>query len=101
MKQRILLSLLLLLVTGCAYRGPANWAATGGSKADGTVLMWHKMDQAQYSDQQCLAEALRRCQSWGYGKAEPFGATVTKCNLANAFGCLDGDITRNYQCLDK
>lgn len=101
--------LLSALFFGCASMFQKivqkDWAAEGGSKADGTVRLfyqyaWEEIPEA--SDEQGLQVAIERCKAWGYTKAEAFGAVTKKCQQYGPTiagqGCLDTWVTKEYQC---
>lgn len=101
---------LALVATGCAKPVTKMWQAAGGSRADATVEVGFEYnpqrEQPQVNDQQALAEAVRRCQSWGYADAEPFGMTKNICQRFDPmpFGgvvCGSMLVTRQYQCLGR
>ena len=79
-------------------------AATGGSKADASVEMAYNTGLFHPAEPDWSAATLtatKRCQAWGYSKAEGFDGTTTQCHNRNGYGqCLDGTVTRTYQCLN-
>lgn len=91
----------LICLTGCAVQ--KEWAATGGSRADGTVDLAYEygaFEKPQLNDAQGVDLAASTCAGWGYAKSQPFGGNLTKCEMANAYGnCLRTLVTRKYQCM--
>lgn len=101
---------LALVAAGCAKPVLKQWAASGGSRADATVEVGYEYnpqtERPEANDQQALAEAIRRCQAWGYSDAEPFGMTKNICQRFDPmpFGgvvCGSMLVTRQYQCLGR
>lgn len=94
---------LLALSTGCATQ--KDWAATGGSKADGIIKLSYEVgefEKPQLSESQGLKLAIRRCSTWGYNSAEAFGGVTRTCNQFGGFGgCARWMVTKEYQCLNK
>ena len=102
MKIFVALSL-AVLVAACTTQRVVP-VATGGSKADASVEMgyntglFHPTEPDWPSAQ---ITATKRCQAWGYSKAEGFDGVSTQCHQRNGYGqCLDATVTRTYQCLD-
>ena len=87
-------------VTGCATR--LDWAATGGSRADGVVRLSYEHGEfqtPQLDDTQAVNLAARRCQTWGYSGAEAFGGVTRQCNQMGGFGgCARWVVTKEFQC---
>ena len=94
-------SLSLIFLSGCA--AVTDMAATGGSRADGTVEMSYQYNDFQpvkIDHQKALQSATRRCQSWGYKSAESFDNGLKTCVSPAAFGgCNAYRVTVQYQCL--
>lgn len=91
---------LLLLVCGCATK--KDMVATGGSRADGTVMLSYEigsMQKAELDPGQGLTTARQRCQAWGYSDAEAFGGETRQCQAPSQYGCLQWLVSVNYQCL--
>lgn len=95
---------------GCAKPVHKDWAASGGSRADATVevgFTYHPpSEKPQTNETQGLEEALKRCKSWGYTNAEPFGLYKEQCQqwAMTIFGpgaCINMLVTRQYQCLGQ
>lgn len=95
---------------GCAKPVAKMWEASGGSRADATVEVGFvfnpELEIPQMSDAQALAEAVKRCQAWGYADAEPFGMIKRQCQQFRPapFGgtiCTNMYVTRQYQCLGR
>ena len=73
----------------------------GGSKADGTVIMGASIggfDKIDWSGADDIA--LTRCKAWGYSEVEAFTGTQTQCTYMGAYGCVQSDVTRSFQCID-
>ncbi len=89
-----------ILITGCATT--KDWAATGGSRADGVVRLSYEvseMESAQVSESQAIEVSSRRCKVWGYSGAEAFGGVTRNCNQRGGFGgCSRWVVTKEYQC---
>lgn len=104
MKKQYLLSLLIFttVLSGCGGSVVNNWEATGGSRADATIKLSHHYgfgSQIQVTEQQAIDLAVRRCAIWGYSGAEAFGGEITTCNQMDRYlGCIDGIVTKEYQC---
>jgi hypothetical protein len=88
-----------VLFSGCAVQ--KTMEATGGSRADGTVKLSYefgmfqvpKIDMAQGTQ-----AAARRCTSWGYTGAEPFGGQTKTCNGYGGGSCNSWLVTVEFQC---
>lgn len=102
MKKLILISLLL---SGCTHQVHKEWLALGGSKSDGTVKLGYNqkhLERFQIPKSQAIELATSKCKKWGYKNAEPFGSQIENCKEVNPYvGCVDLDITAEFQCLDK
>ncbi len=89
-----------LLSSGCAVQ--KNWAATGGSRSDGTIRLSYEVgefEQANLSERQAVLLATKRCRVWGYKGAEAFGGVTRQCNRFGGFnGCANWTVTKEYQC---
>lgn len=76
--------------------------STGGSKADASVEMTYGVSYLQAVKPDWVAaqrDALKRCQAWGYSTAEAFDGVRKSCTLRGTYGnCLEGTVTRAYQC---
>ena len=85
---------------GCAAQ--KQWAATGGSRADGTVELafeYGEFEKPEIDEQQGVDLAAARCGRWGYTGSEPFGSAMNKCEMVGGYGnCLRWLVTRTYQC---
>lgn len=92
----------VLAVAGCAT--VSQMAATGGSRADGVVRLSFEaglFDKIAIDETSALATARRRCSTWGYSDAEPFGGVTRQCNAMSTYGCTRWFITKEYQCLSS
>jgi hypothetical protein len=88
--------ILAVLVTGCATQKILQ--ASGGSKADGTVMLTYQVgpfEQPVVDYQQALLLAKEKCRAWGYKDAEPFGAEERTCLDG---GCDFFRVDVPYQC---
>lgn len=88
-------------ITGCAHT-KKEWAATGGSRADGVVKLSFQFRPFEYpeaSAQQGLELAKSKCLAWGYKNAEAFGGVIQTCNDQDSRGCNSWLVTAEYQCL--
>ena len=86
-------------LAGCVSQ--KDWAATGGSRSDGTVKIsyeYGKLEIPQVDEQQGNVIAKSRCSAWGYSGAEAFGGSVKVCNQSSLHGCDGWLVTREYQC---
>jgi hypothetical protein len=89
----------MLLVSGCAVQ--KTMQATGGSRADGTVKLSYEFGMFQVPTvdmAQGTAAAVRRCASWGYSGAEPFGGQTKTCNGYGGGNCNSWLVTVEFQC---
>jgi hypothetical protein len=88
-----------IAMSGCAVQ--KTMEATGGSRADGTVKLSYEFglfQQPQVDMAQGTAAALRRCNSWGYTGAEPFGGQTKVCNGYGSGSCNSWLVTVEFQC---
>jgi YecR-like lipoprotein len=87
-------------LSGCAVQ--KEWAATGGSRADGTVELayeYGEFQEPEVDDTQGAELAASRCAVWGYTGSSAFGGVMRKCQAFGGYGnCLSWLVTRNYQC---
>ena len=91
----------LVALTGCSVA--KNWAATGGSRADGVVKLSYEVGgfEKPVLQNDPLPLAIRRCQTWGYQTAEAFDASFNTCVFGSAYGCERYRVTREFQCVAK
>ena len=77
---------------------------TGGSRSDALVEMSYDVGAFEtpvVDWQTAQASALKRCQAWGYTKADPFEGVRQQCKQYNSYGsCMLGTVTRTYQCVN-
>lgn len=88
-----------LVLSGCAAQ--KQLAATGGSRADGTVKMsyeYGRLEVPKIDNAQGLSAARQRCAGWGYSGAEPFGGQEKTCIDMAGGGCSRWRVTIQYQC---
>lgn len=84
---------------GCAVQ--KQMVATGGSRSDGTVKMAYEFgmfEKPVINMAQALQDASKRCTSWGYTNAEPFGGETRTCSNRSNSGCVAWLVTVEYQC---
>src|SRR5260370_33809960 len=73
-----LLIALATMIVACTNTETMDWAAVGGSKADGTVVLGIDVPPkigvsetiVQWDAAKANSEADRRCRNWGYAGAE-------------------------------
>ena len=108
MRKLVLLGILVLafsLGAGCAVQKPApkNWIPVGGSKADATVKMaytWNPfLEKPIVQEQQAIALASQKCQTWGYERAEPFGGAISQCSAFSGGHCIQMTAIAEFQCV--
>jgi hypothetical protein len=88
-----------LVIVGCAT--VSQMTATGGSRADGVVRLSFEagmFDKVAIDEISALATARRRCETWGYSDAEPFGGITRQCQAMSGYGCMRWFVTKEYQC---
>jgi len=98
--MRLCLLLSLVLLTGCATQKILT--PTGGSKADGTVVLSYEYGMFEqpvvdYDAAQALAK--QKCAAWKYKDAEAFGVGESECTAYDG-GCLAWRVNVTYQCTD-
>ena len=85
---------------GCAT-GPITAFDTGGSKADGTVVMAARVGPFQSPEavdwRAAESVARHRCAAWGYGNASAFSGISQRCLDSD---CMNRELSRTFQCLD-
>lgn len=100
MRRVVLLAVAVVCFSGCTTT--RDWAATGGSRADGVVRLAYEQGEFEtvnVSEQQGIDLAARRCASWGYEGAEAFGGSTRDCTQLGGFsGCARYRITKEFQC---
>jgi hypothetical protein len=88
-----------LVIIGCST--VTQMTATGGSRADGVVRLSFEVgmfDRIAIDESAALATARRRCGTWGYTDAEPFGGATRQCQAMTGYGCARWFVTKEYQC---
>ena len=99
MLKPILIVAALVVVSGCAVT--KDYAATGGSKADGTVELSYQVgpfEKVTPNEVQGVSLATQRCESWGYKATEAFGGVNRECESGGYVkNCT---VTKEFQCLD-
>ena len=92
----------LVLLTGCATQKILT--PTGGSKADGTVVLSYEygmFEQPIVDHVAAQALAKKRCAAWRYKNAEAFGSGTSDCLAYNGYGnCVRQRVNVIYQCTD-
>lgn len=102
--KKILLSMTIIaIVAGCATQVKKQWGVVSGSKADGTVKLayeYTEMEAPIVDEFQASEIATKRCQAWGYKKAEPFDASMNSCVFGPGAwtSCARYRVTKDYQC---
>lgn len=99
-----MLSILVLvgvtIMSGCTVK--KDLYPVGGSKADGVIRLGYAFDQRSEIPvidlNQGLNSAVKRCQKWGYEGAEIFGGSTTTCSDQRPLGCVQTQVTYEYQC---
>ncbi len=82
----------VLVLSGCSIK--KEIVPVGGSKADGTIRMGYVVgdkfgafERPQVDLQQAEELAAKKCKTWGYEGAEPFGGKTETCTASTAVGC--------------
>ncbi|EMW9316179.1 hypothetical protein AAE121_004913 [Salmonella enterica] len=91
--------LVSFILSGCTV---SELSSTGGSRADGTIVMsteYSAFESLDVDENKALASATRRCQSWGYNKAQAFDTGISKCTAISGFGCSRYIYSLTYQCI--
>lgn len=100
MKRFVLALVAAVVMTACSAK--VDWAATGGSRADGVVRLAYEIGEfqtAELNEYQAVDLATRRCQTWGYTGAEAFGGVTRQCNQWGGLGgCARWIVTKEFQC---
>ncbi len=89
----------VIYFAGCAVQ--KEWAATGGSRADGVVELsfeYGKFQTPTVDDAQGVTIASATCAEWGYPGAKAFGGQTKVCNQPSGGGCAGWLVTKKYQC---
>jgi hypothetical protein len=90
----------LLFLFACEV--PKTPVPTGGSKSDALVELSYQvagLEIAVVDWETAQISATKRCNSWGYRKADPFEGTKTQCQAFDGYGgCNLATVTRVYQC---
>ncbi len=102
-KTNISYLFLAIALAGCATN--KEWSATGGSRADGIVVLSYEQggyEQPILNENQGLALAAARCKRWGYIDAEAFGSSTRICieHTSGLFtsSCVTWKVDKKYQC---
>ena len=89
-----------LFLTGCST--PVQMYPFSGSRADGSIKMaynYRLFEKPEVNLMQAKIDATRKCQSWGYDSAEPFGGKTKRCVERSGLGCNETEVVVEYQCL--
>ena len=95
----ITVAMIALLLQGCATH--KIMVPTGGSKADGTVKLSYEFGMFEVPTvdiRQVTSAANKRCASWGYTGAEPFGGQTKTCTANSGGSCNNWLVTVEFQC---
>lgn len=100
--MRVTILACALVFGGCTIN--VTPVATGGSKADGTVVMSYEvgdMQTAKVDWTSAAQSAAQRCGAWGYSSAEAFGGETRTCQISGGFGgCSRWIVSMSYQCTE-
>jgi hypothetical protein len=92
--------LVTVLIFGCSVK--KDFVPISGNRAGGTVLMGYSyalFEKPETDNAQAVASAAQRCRAWGYQRAEPFGAVMSRCTHATGSGCDKWMVTTEFQCI--
>lgn len=98
--MKIIFIVFALIVSGCSVT--KEYAATGGSKADGIIKLSYEVSKyqvPQVNEQQGLTLARKKCNGWGYSDAEALGGVQRACNEPTLTSCANWIVTKEYQCI--
>lgn len=100
MKQLSVIVVSILVLAACAV--DKTPVATGGSRSDALVEMSYQVGAFEVPTVDWAAAqtaATKRCNAWGYRKADPFEGTKNQCMSYDMYGgCNVTTVTRVYQC---
>lgn len=95
-----LLCLPLILTAACEVQKTP--VPTGGSRSDASVDMSYEvlpLEKPVVDWASAESSATKRCNAWGYSKADPFEGVRTQCQAADMYGnCNRATVTKTYQC---
>lgn len=101
MKSEITAVALCLVLGACTTN--VTPLATGGSRADGTVVVSYQygmFEQPVVDWSKATNSAIARCKAWGYRKATPFEGAENKCLAFNGYGnCVQTQVNTTFQCV--
>ena len=100
-------------ISGCST-APVIPIDTGGSRADGIVVMVAPVGPFDIAETMSVdwevgqLDALRVCRLWGYSGVEAFSGITVECletscvsyGYSSSCSCSREQVTRNYQCFD-
>jgi hypothetical protein len=93
--------ILLPFLTFAACEVAKTPVPTGGSKSDGLVAVSYDVGPYEVplvDWEAAQASATKRCNAWGYPKADPFEGVKNQCSQFTYSGCAVQTVTRTYQC---
>ncbi|MCR5256687.1 MAG: YecR-like lipofamily protein [Desulfovibrio sp.] len=105
----IICVLLCLCLFGCAKKVTKEWFAETGSRSDASVKMAYTYNPQTeipiVAENQAIVIANKKCQAWGYERAEAFGGVVSRCTqmgpVFGGVGCVQMVVEADFQCLGK
>lgn len=81
---------------------PITGVPTGGSRADGTVILSYEhgvFQNVELQANETTRIAANRCQAWGYNNASSFGGGIRTCTSQGNDGtCYRFRVDITYQC---
>jgi len=98
-RSTIILAALAVALAGCTVKKVPM--PSGGSKADGTVVMSYEFgafEKPQINWWEAEKTAKARCAAWGYTGAIRFGAERRECTYMTNSGCMQYMAHVTYQC---
>ncbi len=99
--KAVIASLALCLILGACAKNVTP-VATGGSRADGTVVVSYQygmFEQPVVDYTSAAASAKKRCKAWGYRNAEPFDGSQSSCAQFAGGDCVQTQVNTTYQCV--
>lgn len=99
-----LIGVFLIVGSATPYKAPKQYAATGGSRADGVINFSYDYSYREIpivSEMQGKEQAVRRCEGWGYDGAEAFDEIRKYCIVSTSDSCIEWRVTLQYQCIKK
>lgn len=111
-RKAIIATFLAGTLAACSSTAHKVPQATTGSKADGTIRLGYDQGARENVIADWLTaerNALKRCQAWGYSRAEEFAGHTRQCteigqgllvNGAYPGVCARYIVYKDYQCVD-